>query len=609
MVLHSFYWRHPAGNVKVTGDFDEWKGTLDMQKTADGTFVKVVDLPADSKVFYKFVVDGQWLVDHDAQVEGTGVTQNNYILTESEPVTSSRPVMGADGAAASAGDDLPALGAGAVYTNSSSTAAVPATSSVEKNPPVDAFANSKHNPAEVPAISGIGSAKAEEQPASSILDRAQASIPTSEELEKKADELVAGASAAVAAGLAAGAAALGLSFGAGAKEVKTDEPVTEPSAEVPTPSKAIASPSASVAQATEVPSSTVGKVAAISQTSELEQAAVQAATLAATNAHNAAGLGGLSGVAPTSKSIVDAGSLGFTSVGTAINKELGIVGSSKIVQGLDEAKPIEETRTAQIDAAAGASAQVFSQTDGAAKVQKLGEHAVLAEVTVGGAALGTAVVTDSTITKAADLNIPPQAAEHLDRDVSPPTLSSQGVTEAVAPVSANTTVAAPAPVAPVAQSDLAPPLDGSAVTPSAATLTTAAPSAVTVPAAAVIAPSDAAVSRETPAPVTTAAASAAPAAQAVSNGATTTSATLPTNGGLTPPVPAAATASKTLAASSARKASTTQPPASAATGPAPSTLTKQSSIDSKTAAGATGEKPKKKNNLLRRMRSMFKSKD
>lgn len=597
MVLHSFYWRHPAGNVKVTGDFDEWKGTLDMQKTADGTFVKVVDLPADSKVFYKFVVDGQWLVDHESQTEGEGVTQNNYILTESEPATAT---------ASRAGDAeaLPTLGAGAAYTDPSATAAAATGAASQTAAPAAATAaapaasSSSFNPSEVPAISGTGTAKAEPQSSStatastgsSIVDRAQASIPSSGDLEKKADELVAGASAAVAAGLAAGAAALGLSFGGSEKkDVKEATSTTDKVAA----DKAVAVPAPSVAKSAEVPASTASKVAAVSQTSTLEQAAVQAATLAATNAHNAAGLGGLTGAAPVGKSLVDAGSVGFTSVGTAINKELGIVGSSKLVQGLDEAKPVEETRTAEIESTIGASSQILSTTNGAPKVQKLGEHAVLAEVTVGGQALGTAVVTDSTITNAADLNIPPQAAEHLDRDVPPPTLTSQGINSTTAGVtpsaSAPAQVVAPTATASAAPADLAPPIDAAQLAPSGSTLTTIAPAAVAAVPAPVASVADKSLTSASTNGATAAAASAPTASSAA---AASPAVVTPAAQGQAVPAPAS-----TITATATN---TTAPVTKVASGPKPA---KQSSSESRT------EKPKKKNGLLRRMKSMFKSKD
>ncbi|BFZ57518.1 Cruciform DNA binding protein [Savitreella phatthalungensis] len=503
-----------------------------MQKTADGAFVKVVDLPADKKVLYKFVVDGQWQVDHDAQTEGEGATQNNYLITESAHGVES--IASPTGNDAVNGDAVPTLGAAAEYTGSSKS-------------------STGHNFSEVPAITNQGPAP-EAWPAAKLSSGPSSSIS----LEKRAEGLIAGAAVAAAGGLAAGAAALGLQTQA--KEIREAAGIMEPvesshqSAIVPASTKPAAPEMTEALPGATTASRTVADQAVVAtETSKLEQAAVQAATLAATNAHNAAGLSGLGGVVPVAKEIADRGNLGFTSVGTAVNVDTGVVGSSKVVQSVDQAKPTEETQTAKL--AQGAASALLNQHENGAKVQKLGDHAVLAEVGIGGTALGTAVVTDSSIKAAADLNIPTQAAEHLAGPA--------------------TSITATEPL--IAQSTASPNDSARAVPDS--NLSSASNSAAVATASATAAPLDsrAVPTLASPAPVETSLEQ-----------------------------PKAMTAAPSPAAVAAATAAAKGPVTPAKDIRAPSTAPPQSSqsTDSKTT-----DKPKKKNNILRRMKSMFKSKE
>ncbi|KAI1081123.1 carbohydrate-binding module family 48 protein [Whalleya microplaca] len=76
-----FKWEHPASEVYVTGTFDEWKKTEKLDKTGDH-FEKTVTLPdASSKIFYKFVVDGNWVTDHTAPKEVDQSGNENNVLT------------------------------------------------------------------------------------------------------------------------------------------------------------------------------------------------------------------------------------------------------------------------------------------------------------------------------------------------------------------------------------------------------------------------------------------------------------------------------------------------------------------------------------------------
>lgn len=55
-----------AKKVEVAGDFNDWEPTK-MQKQKDGSYVRNVETGAG--IFqYKFIVDGQWMLDPDNSV-------------------------------------------------------------------------------------------------------------------------------------------------------------------------------------------------------------------------------------------------------------------------------------------------------------------------------------------------------------------------------------------------------------------------------------------------------------------------------------------------------------------------------------------------------------
>ncbi|KAI0141689.1 hypothetical protein GGR57DRAFT_509056 [Xylariaceae sp. FL1272] len=81
---------HPATHVFVTGTFDGWKKTEQLEKVGD-SFQKTVSLPdASDKIFYKFVVDGNWVVDHTAPKETDASGNENNVLTP-ERIVSEAP--------------------------------------------------------------------------------------------------------------------------------------------------------------------------------------------------------------------------------------------------------------------------------------------------------------------------------------------------------------------------------------------------------------------------------------------------------------------------------------------------------------------------------------
>ncbi|KAJ8612499.1 hypothetical protein MRB53_037428 [Persea americana] len=76
MGTYVFKWPHPAGEVYVTGTFDDWAKTEKLERHGDA-FQKTVTLPsAKQKILYKFVVDGHWTTDHMAASEGRWARQS-----------------------------------------------------------------------------------------------------------------------------------------------------------------------------------------------------------------------------------------------------------------------------------------------------------------------------------------------------------------------------------------------------------------------------------------------------------------------------------------------------------------------------------------------------
>ncbi|KAH7266632.1 hypothetical protein B0J15DRAFT_392217 [Fusarium solani] len=79
----TFKWYHPADEVYVTGTFDDWTKSVKLEKTGD-VFSKTVDLKdASSKIYYKFVVDGNWVINQSAPNEpDTQGNVNNFLTPD-----------------------------------------------------------------------------------------------------------------------------------------------------------------------------------------------------------------------------------------------------------------------------------------------------------------------------------------------------------------------------------------------------------------------------------------------------------------------------------------------------------------------------------------------
>ncbi|KAK4240212.1 carbohydrate-binding module family 48 protein [Achaetomium macrosporum] len=79
----TFNWPHDAEEVYVTGTFDNWTKSQQLERVGQ-IFQKTVTLPDTSdKIYYKFVVDGTWTTDQTApQEKDQEGNDNNVLLPE-----------------------------------------------------------------------------------------------------------------------------------------------------------------------------------------------------------------------------------------------------------------------------------------------------------------------------------------------------------------------------------------------------------------------------------------------------------------------------------------------------------------------------------------------
>ncbi|MCJ1402046.1 hypothetical protein MMC11_005265 [Xylographa trunciseda] len=102
-----FQWNHPAKEVHVTGTFDDWSKSVLLEKKDGDMHEKLVELPrADEKIYYKFVVDDQWITDHTAPQETDSTNNINNVLLP-EQITKSQPPTSHSGVAAMASSHVP----------------------------------------------------------------------------------------------------------------------------------------------------------------------------------------------------------------------------------------------------------------------------------------------------------------------------------------------------------------------------------------------------------------------------------------------------------------------------------------------------------------------
>ncbi|KAG9251742.1 uncharacterized protein F5Z01DRAFT_626998 [Emericellopsis atlantica] len=89
MGSYTFKWEHPAEEVYVTGTFDDWTKSVKLEKEGD-VFQKTVDLKdASKKIYYKFVVDNNWVLNESAPKEPDQEGNINNFLTPEQIATPS----------------------------------------------------------------------------------------------------------------------------------------------------------------------------------------------------------------------------------------------------------------------------------------------------------------------------------------------------------------------------------------------------------------------------------------------------------------------------------------------------------------------------------------
>jgi len=78
LVEVSIRWRGEGDNVKVAGEFNSWE-PQDLNKQEDGSWVAKLSL-VPGKYMYKFVVDGDWLVNQDMPTVSDDANVKNNLL-------------------------------------------------------------------------------------------------------------------------------------------------------------------------------------------------------------------------------------------------------------------------------------------------------------------------------------------------------------------------------------------------------------------------------------------------------------------------------------------------------------------------------------------------
>jgi hypothetical protein len=103
-----FSWASGPDTVQVTGSWDNWTERVALDKQADGTFSKKIPLPSNTKVHYKFIVDGNWTTSPNEPTANDEGNTNNLVdvgpaPTPTEAATAKAGEIGAAVAASVAG--------------------------------------------------------------------------------------------------------------------------------------------------------------------------------------------------------------------------------------------------------------------------------------------------------------------------------------------------------------------------------------------------------------------------------------------------------------------------------------------------------------------------
>ena len=102
-----FQWTYGGNSVQVMGSFDDWSMGIYMQPNADGIPEARLHAAPGTEIEYKFVVDGEWVVDLSKPIVGTGDEANNVLVaTKKASGASGEAAASASGATMSPGVEL-----------------------------------------------------------------------------------------------------------------------------------------------------------------------------------------------------------------------------------------------------------------------------------------------------------------------------------------------------------------------------------------------------------------------------------------------------------------------------------------------------------------------
>ncbi|PAV21099.1 carbohydrate-binding module family 48 [Pyrrhoderma noxium] len=82
-----FEWPQGPSDVMVTGTFDNWSCSTRLKVNPTGSLEAIVPVPWETKIFYKFVVDGTWMPNPELPTEyDASGNLNNAVTTPRKPL-------------------------------------------------------------------------------------------------------------------------------------------------------------------------------------------------------------------------------------------------------------------------------------------------------------------------------------------------------------------------------------------------------------------------------------------------------------------------------------------------------------------------------------------
>ncbi|ODV96350.1 hypothetical protein PACTADRAFT_80385 [Pachysolen tannophilus NRRL Y-2460] len=87
---YTFTWGSGPKDVIVTGSFDNWSKSLPLVHNSKGSFELTVplDLKSSEKIYYKYVVDGEWRVSSNGKIEKDSSGIENNVLYSADLINS-----------------------------------------------------------------------------------------------------------------------------------------------------------------------------------------------------------------------------------------------------------------------------------------------------------------------------------------------------------------------------------------------------------------------------------------------------------------------------------------------------------------------------------------